>query len=80
VLGNRVLKQWFEQGSTFRIGNTSVDHSSAENVDDHIQVKIGPFFRTHQLFYVPGPDLVWTFSEQLGFLVDRDDAAGGDIP
>ena len=53
-----ILEQWFEQGSPFGVCDTPANDSAAEDVNDDVKVEIGPFFRTHQLGYVPGPDLI----------------------
>jgi len=70
MLGDGILEQRFEQGGTFRIGDTPANHSAAEDVDDHVEVEVGPFFRADQLRYIPGPDLAWTFGDRFWLLVD----------
>jgi hypothetical protein len=44
------------------------DDASAENVDDDVEIEIGPFGGPHQLGDVPGPDLVGRLRQQLRFL------------
>ena len=51
--GSGVLKQRLEKGGAFRVGDAPTNDPSAENVDDHVKVEIGPFLRAHQFTYIP---------------------------
>src|ERR1039457_3076906 len=55
----------------FRLGYHPANYISAEDVHDHIQVKVGPFYRTEELGDVPGPDLVRGCSQKLRLLIHR---------
>ena len=70
MLGDGVLEQRLEQARRFRVGDIPADDPAAEDVDDDVEVEVGPFGRPHQLGDVPGPDLVGPFGEQFGLLVD----------
>jgi len=71
VLGDGVLQQRLEEGSTFDIGDAPADDAAAEDVEDNVEVEVAPLGWPHQLGDVPGPDLVGTFGQQFGFLVGR---------
>ena len=47
------------------------DDSSAEDVDDDVEIEIRPFRRPHQLGDVPRPDLVGCLRQQFRLFVDR---------
>ena len=70
VFGDGVLEQRPKQRGAFRIGDAPADHPAAENIQDHVEVEIGPLRRPHQFGYVPRPDLVGLFGQQFGFLVN----------
>jgi hypothetical protein len=70
VFGDGVLEQRPKQRGAFRIGDAPADHPAAENVQDHVEIEIGPLCRPHQFGDVPRPDLVGLFGQQFGFLVD----------
>src|ERR1019366_2040179 len=38
--------------------------------DDDIEIEVAPFRGPHQLRYVPGPNLIWAFSEKFRLLID----------
>ncbi len=44
---------------------------ATEDVHDHIQIKICPFYRAKELGNVPGPDLIWPCSQKLRLLIYR---------
>ena len=69
-LAKAVFEQRLEQAGAFRVGDTPSDDPSAEDVDDHVEVEVGPFCGSHQLGDVPGPDLVGAFGEQFRLLID----------
>ena len=49
MLGDRIVQQWLEQRSTFRVGHTPADHAPAKDVEDDVEIEIRPFRRPHQL-------------------------------
>ena len=71
MLHDRVVEQRLEQNSALGIGDAPADDAAAEDVEDDIEIEVAPLGWPHQLGDVPGPDLVWMFRQQLGFLVDR---------
>src|ERR1700712_4153672 len=70
MLDEGVVEQLLEQGGVFSIGDTPADDAAAEDVEGDIQVEIRPFGRSHQFRYIPRPDLVRGFGQQLRLLVD----------
>ena len=42
----------------------------AENIDDDIEIEVAPFRGSHQLRYVPRPNLIWAFGEKFRLLID----------
>jgi len=89
MLAHGVGKQGFEQGRTFRGLNTPSDDTATEDIEDDIEIEIGPFHRSHQFGDVPGPDLIGRFGQQFGLLVNwmaalaasfGDLAMGGEDP
>ena len=71
MICDRVVQQGPEQLGAFNVGHTPADHTAAEDVEDDVEIEVGPFRRPHQLRYVPRPDLVGAFRQQFGLLVDR---------
>jgi len=45
--------------------NHPANNVSAENVENHVQVKVSPFHWTEQFRYIPGPDLIRPGGEEL---------------
>ena len=70
MFGDGVLEQWSKQRGAFCLGDAPADHPAAENIQDHVEVEIGPLHRSHQFGDVPRPDRVGHFGQQFGFLVD----------
>src|SRR5258708_12179984 len=65
-----VLEQRGEQCGAFLVGDTPADDASAENVDDDVEIEIGPFGWSHQLGDVPRPDFVGRLRQQLRLFID----------
>ena len=65
--GNQALGQ----GSTFSMGDHPAHDVAAEDVQDHVQVEVGPLDRAANLRDVPTPNLIGRLGQQLGFLVFR---------
>src|SRR5271166_237275 len=40
---DRIVEQRLEQGGRFRIRHTPADHAAAEDVEDHIEIKVGSY-------------------------------------
>src|SRR3989337_306334 len=59
------------QCSRFSQCDHPADDIAAEDVQNHIQVKVGPFYWTEELSNVPRPDLVRGRSQKLRFLIHR---------
>ena len=53
VLGEGVIEQRLEQGGALGIGDAPADDPAAEDVEDDVEVEVGPFRRSHQLCDVP---------------------------
>ena len=66
-----VDEQFLELGGAFGVLDAPADHAAAEDVEDDIEIEVGPFHRTLQFCDVPGPDLIGGFGEQFWLLVDR---------
>src|SRR5258708_5767762 len=71
IFGDGVLEQCGEQCGAFSVGDTPADDAPAEDVDDDVEVEVGPFGGSHQLGDIPGPDHVGCLRQQLGLFVDR---------
>ena len=71
VLGEGVVEQRLEQGGALGIGDAPADNPAAEDIEDDVEIEVGPFRRSRQLCYIPGPDLIGAFGEQFGLGVDR---------
>ena len=63
--------QALREGCAFVTREHPAHHVAAEDVEDHVQVKVGPLGRTQELRDVPGPDLVCGRREQFGLRVVR---------
>ena len=59
------------QFRSFALCHHPAHHVSAEDVQDDVEVKIGPFDRPQQLRYVPRPNLIGPGSQQFRLLVLR---------
>ncbi len=46
------------EAGVLALGDHPADHVAAEDVEDHVEVEVGPLGRAHELGDVPGPDLV----------------------
>jgi hypothetical protein len=52
------------------IGDAPADDPAAEDVEDDVEIEVGPFRGSHQLCDVPRPDLIGSFGQQFGFRID----------
>src|SRR5207344_1831131 len=60
-----------EQRRTFAVGNTPADDAATEDINDNIEIVIGPFRWSHQFRYIPGPNFVGLLCQELWLLVGR---------
>ena len=82
VFGDGVVEQGGEQRGAFGVGDAPADDAAAEDIEDDVEVEVGPLGRADELGDVPGPDLVGRFGQQFGLLVDGMTqllAAGADL-
>src|SRR5208283_4026162 len=61
----------FSQYRRFCRGYHPTDNIAAEDIHDHIQVKVSPLYRTEEFCDVPRPNLVWGLSQKLWFMIHR---------
>src|SRR5208337_472048 len=61
----------FSQYRRFRRGYHPADNIAAEDIHDHIQVKVSPLYRTEKFGYVPRPNLVRGCSQKLWLMIHR---------
>src|SRR5665811_389327 len=71
MFGGGIIEQCREHGGAFSVGDAPADDSAAEDIDDDVEVEVGPFGRPHQLRDVPRPDLVGCSRQQLRLFVNR---------
>src|ERR1019366_6475997 len=69
VFFDSVVEQGRKQRGGFSIGDVPADHSTAENIKDHIEIEVSPFDRPHQFCDVPRPDLIGSRRQKLGLLI-----------
>ena len=70
MLGDGVVKQSREQGSTFSIGDAPADNASAEDIQDDVKIEIGPFRGSLEFGDVPRPDFIWPHRQQFRLGID----------
>src|ERR1035437_5682393 len=58
MFGGGIIEQCREHGGAFSVGDAPADDSAAEDIDDDVEVEVGPFGRPHQLRDFPRPHLV----------------------
>ena len=71
MLGQSVIEKGFEQDGALSIGDAPADDPAAEDVEDDVEIEVGPLGRPHQLCDIPRPDLIWAFGQQFGFRINR---------
>ena len=59
----------FGQGVLFPVSDHPSDDVSAEDIQDDIEIKVGPLHRPFELGDIPGPDLVGIGGQQFGFSI-----------
>ena len=64
-----LLYESFGQGVLFPMSDHPSDDVSAEDIQDHIEIKVGPLHRPFEFGDIPGPDLVGTGGQQFGFFI-----------
>src|SRR3954471_8566007 len=70
----------FGQFRTFAVSHHPAHHVATEDVEDHVEIEVGPLRRSQQFRDVPAPELVRTGSQQLGFRVSRMDQLVATLP
>lgn len=58
MLGHCVVEQSLEQDSAFSVSDTPADNFVAENIDDDVEIEIGPFRGPLEFGDVPRPDFI----------------------
>jgi len=71
LLGNGLGQQDARKRGAFAIGDHPADNVPAIDVDDRVEVKVGPLLRAVQLGDVPGKNLARPRRAKLGFYVCR---------
>ncbi len=66
-----LLDQSLGQFRAFAIGDHPAGDVTAEDIQDHVEVEVGPFRRTEQLGDVPAPELIGSGRQQFRLLVGR---------
>ena len=69
LLAAGLTNQPLGQLGALAFGDHPADDVAAEDVEDHIEIELGPFDRPEQLGNVPTPDLIWRGGQQLGLLI-----------
>lgn len=71
MLGDGVAEQSLEQGSVFSISDTPADGAATEDIDNDVEVEIGPFRWPFEFRDVPRPDFIRVYGQQFGLGVER---------
>ena len=69
LLDAGVFDESFGKGVLFPVSNHPSDHVAAEDVQDDIEIKVGPLHRAFKLGDIPGPQLVGSGGQQFGFFI-----------
>lgn len=70
VLFHRVDEQLFELAGALRVLDAPANNAAAEDVEDDIEIEVGPFHRAPQLGNIPRPNLIRGFGQQFRLLID----------
>jgi len=70
MFAHRINEQGFELAGTFGVLDAPADDTAAEDIEDDIEIEVGPFHWSHQLGNVPRRDLVWGFDQQFRLLIN----------
>ena len=73
LLGDGLGDQAFSQVGLLAVGDHPADHVAAVDVEDDVQVVVGPRGWAEQLGDVPAPDLIRRGGQELRLLVGRVD-------
>src|SRR3954464_10879964 len=71
MLVKSFLNELLGQFRTLPVRHHPADGVAAEDIEDDVQIKVGPLYRTPQLGDVPAPQLVGRGGQQLGLPVRR---------
>ena len=66
MLGEGLGDQAFGERGLLLVGNHPADDVATEDVEDDVEIEIGPFRGTEQLGDIPAPDFVGTGREEFG--------------
>src|SRR6266480_1678501 len=66
-----LLDQSLGQLRAFAISDHPAGDVTAEDIENHVRVKVRPFHGTKQLGYIPAPELIGSRGHQLRLLVRR---------
>lgn len=58
IAPDSLLDEFLGQLGRFAVGQHPTDDVAAENIEDHVEIKIRPLGRSQQLGDVPGPDFI----------------------
>ena len=70
LFGARLFDELPGQSGAFTMGHHPADHITAEDVQDDIEVKIGPLYRPFELCDIPRPHLIRFTRKQFGLFID----------
>src|ERR1022692_1907881 len=74
LLGHRIGDQLFSELSGFPVRDHPTDHVTAVDIEDDVQVIVGPFHRTPDFRDIPRPHFVGSDRQKFGLGIDRVDA------
>ena len=58
LFATRIRNEPFGQFRTLTVGHHPAHHIAAENVEDHVEIKVCPLRRAEQVRDIPAPELV----------------------
>jgi hypothetical protein len=67
----RIRNEPFGQFGTLTVGHHPAHYITAEDVEDHVEIKAGPLRRAEQFRDIPAPELVGTGGQQFRLRVRR---------
>jgi len=71
LLGAALLGETLSERCRFPACKHLADHITAEDVEDPVEMEVGPLDGPKKLGHVPRPDLVWRGGQELGFYIGR---------
>jgi hypothetical protein len=70
MLDYGVVEQSLEQGSIFSVDDTPANDPAAENINDDVEIEIGPFRWALEFGDIPRPDFIRPHRQQFRFGVN----------